>query len=589
MIDKKIRLIELFAGVGSQAMALRTLCKANGLNPDDVFETYRVVEFDKYPVQSYNAIHKTNIVPTDITQITGKDLGIVDVDKYEYIMTYSFPCFTGDTLVLTKDGLKEIENIQIGDEVLSHDNKYHRVKESGKTGEKEIYKLTCDSIKEIKCTKNHKFYVKRIEEDKPRWLSLEDLMKLKERYYLGLAINQEAEFPKLEGLSDKYIRKYSFWWLIGRFYAEKYGNPKRTLYLYGKKYKIDNKINPSSVFDLYCTKVDLIPILNNITDCELEYTIKNNGDTISVEVQTKDIVEIAKSLTEEIPGYIYNLPKEYLKSFLEGYNSFSKDNKDILFTRKLKIAYGLGQIIMKAYNVPYKLTKKKDKLSKDKEDDYTIKEEYYQLEWRRNELPNKEDTIWIPIEDIQETGEILPVYDITVENSHSFTANNIIVHNCQDLSIAGKGRGMEKGSGTRSGLLWEVERLLNEVENLPQVLIMENVPMVHSEKNLETFNLWCDFLASKGYHSEWEDLNSKDYCIPQSRERTFMVSTLEDMDYMFPRPVGLRLDMKDLLDEEVEEKYYIHTDKAEEFIAELSQNGQLDALIKELEDSGQFK
>lgn len=81
MIDKPIRLIELFAGVGSQAMALRDI----GAN----FEHYRVVEFDKYPVASYNAIHGTNFPTMDITQIHGSDLGITEVDKFTYLLTLS--------------------------------------------------------------------------------------------------------------------------------------------------------------------------------------------------------------------------------------------------------------------------------------------------------------------------------------------------------------------------------------------------------------------------------------------------------------------------------------------------------------------
>lgn len=82
-IDKPIRLIELFAGVGSQAMALRDL----GAD----FEHYRVVEFDKYAMASYNAIHGTDFPIMDITKVKGVDLGITDIHKYCYIMTYSFP------------------------------------------------------------------------------------------------------------------------------------------------------------------------------------------------------------------------------------------------------------------------------------------------------------------------------------------------------------------------------------------------------------------------------------------------------------------------------------------------------------------
>lgn len=128
---------------------------------------------------------------------------------------------------------------------------------------------------------------------------------------------------------------------------------------------------------------------------------------------------------------------------------------------------------------------------------------------------------------------------------------------CQDLSNAGKGAGMEKGSGTRSGLLWEVERLLDECTELPQVLLMENVPQVHGKKNINDFNKWIEFLESKGYSNYWKDLNAKDYGIPQSRNRCYMVSVLGDYKYEFPEPIPLELNLGDMLEKEVDEKYYL--------------------------------
>ena len=84
IIDKPIRLIELFAGIGSQAKALKNI----GAD----FEHYRICEFDKYAVESYNAVHGTNFDVSDITQISADDLAVVETDKYCYILTYSFPC-----------------------------------------------------------------------------------------------------------------------------------------------------------------------------------------------------------------------------------------------------------------------------------------------------------------------------------------------------------------------------------------------------------------------------------------------------------------------------------------------------------------
>ena len=146
---------------------------------------------------------------------------------------------------------------------------------------------------------------------------------------------------------------------------------------------------------------------------------------------------------------------------------------------------------------------------------------------------------------------------------------------CQDLSVAGKQAGMKKGTCTRRGLLWEVERLLAEVEHLPQVLIMENVPQVHGKKNQDDFGEWINFLESKGYSNYWQDLNAKNYGVAQNRNRCFMVSILGNYKYDFPKPIPLIRTMKDYLEDEVDEKYYINNEKAQELINTLIQNGTL--------------
>ncbi len=128
---------------------------------------------------------------------------------------------------------------------------------------------------------------------------------------------------------------------------------------------------------------------------------------------------------------------------------------------------------------------------------------------------------------------------------------------CQDLSVAGRGAGMAKDSGTRSGLLWEVERLLFECSELPQVLIMENVPQILSEKNKPHFELWQRTLEQLGYKSEVQILNAKDFGIPQNRKRCFMVSVPKEYSYGFPKPNGCEIRLKHILQADVDEKYYL--------------------------------
>lgn len=137
---------------------------------------------------------------------------------------------------------------------------------------------------------------------------------------------------------------------------------------------------------------------------------------------------------------------------------------------------------------------------------------------------------------------------------------------CQDVSNAGKQAGMTKDSGTRSALLWEVERLLNEMPEKPQILIMENVPQVHSKGNRKDFNAWCQELEEMGYHNYWQDMNAKDQCIPQNRNRCFMVSLLGDYYFTFPKPQKLIVRLKDFLDKKVDEKYYLSDKTVEMFI-----------------------
>lgn len=128
---------------------------------------------------------------------------------------------------------------------------------------------------------------------------------------------------------------------------------------------------------------------------------------------------------------------------------------------------------------------------------------------------------------------------------------------CQDISLAGKMGGMSKGTNTRSGLLWEVERLLDECKELPQILLMENVPQIISQQNIADFRDWQYKLEQLGYSNYVSLLNAKDYGIPQNRNRCFMVSILGKYYYKFPHKQELKLRLKDMLEDEVDEKYYL--------------------------------
>ncbi len=130
---------------------------------------------------------------------------------------------------------------------------------------------------------------------------------------------------------------------------------------------------------------------------------------------------------------------------------------------------------------------------------------------------------------------------------------------CQDISVAGKGAGIKEG--TRSGLLFEVERLLcvaSEKGTLPKYLLLENVKNLVSKKFKADFDKWLDFLAELGYTNYWKVLNAKDYGIPQNRERVFCVSIRgEHEPFVFPKPKELTIRLRDMIDEAVDERFYL--------------------------------
>lgn len=146
---------------------------------------------------------------------------------------------------------------------------------------------------------------------------------------------------------------------------------------------------------------------------------------------------------------------------------------------------------------------------------------------------------------------------------------------CTDLSVAGKMQGMKEGTGTRSSLLWEVKRLLAECEELPQLLLMENVPQVHGKKNIDEFKRWNEFLKTLGYTTVWKDMNAKDYGVAQSRNRCFALSMLGNYSYEFPEGYKLDKTVRDYLEDEVDEKYYINSERAKKLIEKLIADGKL--------------
>lgn len=139
---------------------------------------------------------------------------------------------------------------------------------------------------------------------------------------------------------------------------------------------------------------------------------------------------------------------------------------------------------------------------------------------------------------------------------------------CQSISQAGLQHGFTEGSGTRSSIIWNVRDALDILR--PKYACLENVAAMVSAKFLPMYDLWRDTVASFGYANYSRKLNAKDYGVPQNRDRIFLFSVnkdkVEDISYFFPEPLDRKVMAEDVLEKDVDARYYLNPIKVQEFV-----------------------
>lgn len=553
--EKPIRLVELFSGIGFQRMALELA--------EIPYEVVGTSEIDRFAIEAYEAIHGDNHNLGSITDITGKDMPR-NID----LMTYSFPCFTADTLIMTSVGYKKIIDVAIGDLILTHDNTFKKVLRTLDNGKKETMTIKGMGIHEITTTPNHKFYTRKMYRKwnkeirnsdrlfkKPKWVEAKNLTK---QDYLGVAINQNSKLPEQDLLKEHHTND-NFWWIVGRFLA-------------------DGWVKSNSGIMISCGKHKIKELEEVLGRVDIKYSVYEERTAYKIYIGNKEWNLFFKQFghgadNKKITNTIFDLPREYLKYFVEGYmagdGSFTQGVYKSSSVSK-ELTYGIAQCVAKVYQTPYRIYKHERKSLYNIEGRTGKQLPAYQLvykkEVRKQDKAFYEDGfIWFPIQ-AKEKGKVENVYDLEVEKNHSYTANGVIVHNCTDLSKAGTKQGM--GEGTRSGLVYEVLRILDElkeIDNLPKVLVMENVPDLIQAKFINEFNSDINRpLEVMGYTNYVMQLNAKDFGVAQNRDRVFMVSILGDYNYIEPKPFILEKRLKDYLDDKVDKDLYLPKETIED-------------------------
>ena len=503
------------------------------------------------------------------------------------------PCFVAGTKVITKDGYKNIEDIKIGDMVLTHKNRYKSVVGTGGEQDKEIYSLRIQGFLNTECTDYHPFYCKKTKVSEPEKIKLKDL---RVGYYLGSHINHNED--NRFNLSDEDC------WILGRYVAD--GHIRKD-----KRKERKNSFQYQCILSIGDNKVDE---LKSIVKTRHYNCYPHSKSTYRVVFSSMELVNFIiehgfgmGSENKNIPSFILDLPVSKLECFLNGYMSGDGCKIGNVYqatTVSKELAMSLCVAIQKVYRVGCCVyyTERPDTCVI--ENRVVNQKDTYMIRFRKNSQKHlwfiEDNIVWYPIREITKTDKVENVFNIEVEEDHTYTANNIITYNCQDFSVAGKQKGSvwtckdcgheynpltvhwserdkcpnchsENIEKTRSSLLVEYLRIIRS--NKPSFGMYENVKNIVGKQFKDTtFKLFTNELEEYGYNVYWKVLNAKNYGIPQNRERVYLIFIKKDLDngqFKFPEPFDNGIRLKDILEDVVDEKFYVSEEKTQKFLKTL--------------------
>lgn len=599
--NNPLKVATVCSGYDSMCLAFDRLKEAY---PDFDYDLVLWSEFDPestQPLEKQPAVIAHNALFPQWANRNQGDMTKIDwsVQPDFDLLFYSTPCFVAGTLVLTSEGYKPIEDVKVGDRVLTHNNRYRKVLKTGsKPHDDYIYEINGMSFHRIFSTGNHPFYVRERYRyghksirafREPCWVKAESLSK---DHYLGVAINQESAIPRWDGSIDnrwghqRQVNKISgklssaaFWYLIGRYV--------------GDGWRRNDECHKAVI--IACSERNEDSLIQCLDSLGWKYTKTDERTCTKVTLYSRELCEFVGRYGYYAHGkYIdadtINLPQDLLKSFVDGYidsdGCFDKeDGHWHITTVSRKLALGFVQCVAKVYHAPCKVNLCKMRKTAVIEGRVVNQRDFYIVRFKKEVCKQdkafyEDGYIWIPINDIVKDVRLLLVYNLEVEEDNSYTANGVIVHNCQSISQAGLQHGFTEGSGTRSSIIWNVRDAVKEKR--PKYLCLENVKAMVSGKFVGMFNLWQSELEKLGYASFAQILDSKNYGIPQHRERIFLVSIrIDDEEPRFHFPVGfpLELCLLDMLEDNVDEKFFLNDDMLARFCErslEVEENNEID-------------
>lgn len=351
-------------------------------------------------------------------------------------------CFTKEALVLTSKGYKYINEVKVGDYVLTHKNRFKQVAKVIVTENKKGYKLFTSNSLPLVVTENHPFYVIGLEDSQPKWKDAKDIKPMED--YIGVPLDYEINEP-LPDYDLPYDKK-DFWWLVGRFVGDGWiednvTNKNRVRAdgtHYVKQFKVNNIV--ISVGKQDKTYQELISKVGSL----FHFRVNNGGTADKVYISNQQFFEFLKSFdkgasNKKIPMFVFSLDIEFQKQFISGYlsadGSIKANGRQCFSTVSKKLALGMMILINKVYHVHCCAYEEQRDLMKIEGRTVHCKNRYcvaFNKESTRKPRYAfiKDGYIWEKVKLKEDLIITEPTYNLSVYDDNSYTVNNLTVHNC---------------------------------------------------------------------------------------------------------------------------------------------------------------
>lgn len=463
---KPIRVLSLFNGMSVGYMAL----KDAGIP----VEKYYSSEIDKFAIAESQANFPDIIQLGDVTKWREWD---IEWDKIDLLMG-GFPCFPAGTMIMTNKGHKDIKDIKIGDMVLTHTGQYQKVLSTGvKKAPTRI--ITGQGHLPIECTDNHPFWSRERLANKwnnqrrrydsvfsePQWVNAIDLTK--QSYICNV---KNITHNTVSDKDEKY------WYFVGRFMGDgctSVSNNKYSITIVDSLDKVDEL---KKCFDDFGYKYTLA-IKDNHVRCDI-YSKKLYDELICIGHKSQN-----KCLPPEIFNETINNKEAFIKGYMDADGCEDKHNKKYKFTTtSYKIVLGMQQLILDTYQSHCTISQTVPKTKKYIKNKLVNQLPYWNVHFSYNKIKRDDviyDEIYIWNRGVKSnvpTGEWKTVYNIEVAVDNTYTANNIVVHNCQAWSVAGKQGGINDPRGMLFHTMVDIYQHIKSL-NPDLKVLFENVKM----------------------------------------------------------------------------------------------------------------